>query len=587
MHVGLVTPPGVLGDFVARAVEPAGHLLSVAPSVDALFEQVEREPEVVLFAPVVEDRPAHEALARARDEGLPVARALYLGLLPDDCTRMLREGFARCLALPFQARDLLEALESSARGKLRVLLVDDSALIHKHTVPLLIAAGYDVIEAWDGAEALEVVKTARPDLVLTDVEMPRLDGYALCSALKNDPQTEGIPVVICSSLGEASDLERGFDVGADDYLVKPVVPEELVSRLHSLLATRMLSGRESVLVVDDSAAIRHLVSDCLRRQGFVVTTAVDGQDGLEKAKAGKFELVLTDYDMPRMNGFELVLGLRRDPQTRDIPLVMLTARESKRDQAQMRAAGLTSYLVKPFGPDKCVAIVERVLAESRLARYKEASRLYISEGAVQAAEQLSLSGSLGEIRAREVDATLLFSDISGFTNMSSKMKPAEVVAILNEAFDALCIVIKDFGGDIDKFIGDAIMAVFEARTDFDEGHELRAARAAWGMQRSLDVFNARRPEEPPLVMRIGLNCGPVVRGDIGSRFVRRDYTCIGDVVNRAQRHESKAPLGGVLLSRDLYQRIADRVLVEEMPGITLKGIDEPVSAYILKGFPES
>lgn len=588
MHVGLVTPPGLLGDFVARALEPAGHALSVAPSLNALYEQAESTPDVVLFAPIVEDRPAHEALSRARDDGLVVPRALYLGLVPEDCTRMQREGFSRCLALPFQARDLLEALESSARGKLRVLLVDDSALIHKHTVPLLVAAGYEVSEAWDGAEALEKLKTERADLVLTDVEMPRLDGYALCMALKNDPATEDVPVIICSSLGEASDLERGFDVGADDYLVKPVVPEELVSRLHSLLATRMLSGRERVLVVDDSAAIRHLVSDCLRRQGFVVSTAVDGQDGLEKAKQGRPELVLTDYDMPRMNGFELVLGLRRDPTTRDIPLVMLTARESKRDQAQMRAAGLTSYLVKPFGPDKCVAIVERVLAESRLARYKEASRLYISEGAVQAAEQLSRSGgSLGDIRAREVDATLLFSDISGFTNMSAKMTPAEVVAILNEAFDSLCIVIRDFGGDIDKFIGDAIMAVFETRTEFDDGHELRAARAAWGMQRSLDVFNARRPHEKPLVMRIGLNSGMVVRGDIGSRFVRRDYTCIGDVVNRAQRHESKAPLGGVLLSQDLYLRIADRVIVEAMPGVTLKGIDEPVSAYILKGFPDT
>ncbi|HEY1533869.1 MAG TPA: response regulator, partial [Polyangiaceae bacterium] len=206
MHVGLVTPPGLLGDFVARAVEPAGHALSIAPSLNALYDQAESAPDVVLFAPIVEDRPAHEALTRARNDGLVVERALYLGLVPDDCTRMQREGFSRCLALPFQARDLLEALESSARGKLRVLLVDDSALIHKHTVPLLTAAGYDVTEAWDGAEALEKLKTERADLVLTDVEMPRLDGYALCMALKNDPATEGIPVIICSSLGEANDL---------------------------------------------------------------------------------------------------------------------------------------------------------------------------------------------------------------------------------------------------------------------------------------------------------------------------------------------------------------------------------------------
>jgi class 3 adenylate cyclase len=309
---------------------------------------------------------------------------------------------------------------------------------------------------------------------------------------------------------------------------------------------------------------------------------VDGQDGLEKATAHPPDLVLTDYDMPRMTGFQLVHALRRDASTRDIPIVMLTARDSKRDQAQMRAAGLTSYLVKPFGTDKCIAIVERVLAESRLARYKEASRLYISEGAVKAAEELSRSGAMGEVRAREVDASLLFSDISGFTAMSSKMSPSQVVAMLNACFDALCVVIKNHGGDIDKFIGDAIMAVFEDRPEHDEPHALRAARAAWGMQQALAELNAGK--ERPLVMRIGLNCGLVVRGDIGSRFVRRDYTCIGDVVNRAQRHESKAPLGGVLMSAALYDRIKDHVLVEEMTGLTFKGIDEPQSAFVLKGF---
>jgi class 3 adenylate cyclase len=146
------------------------------------------------------------------------------------------------------------------------------------------------------------------------------------------------------------------------------------------------------------------------------------------------------------------------------------------------------------------------------------------------------------------------------------------------------VQIKEFGGDIDKFIGDAIMAVFEDRPEFTEPHTLRAARAAYAMQRALAAYNARRGDGSPLIMRIGLNAGLVVRGDIGSRFVRRDYTCIGDVVNRAQRHEAKAPLGGVLLSADLHARIADHVIAEEMTGITLKGIDHPVSAFVLKGF---
>jgi CheY-like chemotaxis protein/class 3 adenylate cyclase len=582
MQVGLLTPPGVLREFVQRALAPAGHELITAPDAIALKERLGDAPEVVVFAPSVAGARGVSALRQAQEQGLRPARSIYLGLDSKDCSAAVEGGFTRALSLPFQGQELLEAVELSGRRALTILLVDDSDLIHRHTLPILKGEGYEVVEAWDGEQALALCAERHFDLVLTDIEMPKLDGWELCRRIKEDPKLQHTPVVICSSLSDASHLERGFDLGADEYLVKPVVAEELVSRLQSLLATKMLSERERLLVVDDSAAIRHLVSDCLKRQGFQVTTAVDGQDGFEKATLTKPELILTDYDMPRMTGFELVVALRRDERTRDVPVVMLTARDTKRDQAQMRAAGLNSYLVKPFGTDKCIALVERVLAEKRLARYKEASKLYTSQGAVEAAEAMARSGSLSDVRAKEVDATLLFSDISGFTNMSSKMKPAEVVAILNESFDALCVRIRDFGGDIDKFIGDAIMAVFEDRPQFSEPHALRAARAAWGMQQALVEYNERRGGSP-LVMRIGLNCGTVVRGDIGSRFVRRDYTCIGDVVNRAQRHESKAPLGGVLLSADLYARISEHVEVEEMTGITLKGIDHPVSAFVLKG----
>jgi DNA-binding response OmpR family regulator len=589
VQLGLVTPPGVLAEFVGRALAPAGHELAVAPGVDALLSLSDRPLDVVVFAPVVDGEPAWIALEQAQRAGHDVPRAVYLGLDWESCEEARRRGFAAALTLPFRASELVAAVEASARGKPRVLLADDSELIHKHTLPLLLEAGYEVIQAWDGEQALELVREKRPDLLLTDVEMPRRDGFSLCRALKEQSATASIPIVICSSLGEASDLERGFDAGADDYLVKPVAPAELTSRLSSLLAKRLAESREHVLVVDDSATVRHLVADCLRRQGFRVETAIDGQDGVERAIANPPDLVLTDYDMPRLTGFELVVALRRHASTRDLPIVMLTARESRRDQAQMRAAGLTSYLVKPFGTDKCIAIVERVLAEARLARYKEASRLYISEGAVRAAEALGESREKNAVRAEEVDATLLFSDLSGFTNMSSRMSPREVVDILNDVFDDLCWVIKEQGGDIDKFIGDAIMAVFQAQPGKEERHELRAARAAWGMQAALAAYNARRgvgrdADATPIVMRIGLNAGEVVRGDIGSRHVRRDFTCIGDVVNRAQRHESACPLGGVLLSADLYARLKDEVLVEELPGLKLKGIDTPQSGYVLKGF---
>jgi len=573
-----------LGDFVARAVEPAGHRLIVAPDFTALFGLQEQPSDVVLVAPLVAGKPAEGALEEAQATGLSPERLVYLGLDTGGCEQARRAGFLRALQLPFQARELLHAIEESARGRARVLLVDDSELVHRHTGAILRDAGYDLDQAWDGEAGWEALRQRRPDILLTDVEMPKLDGFELCRRVKGNPDTQSIPVVICSSLGQAENLERGFDAGADDYLIKPVAAAELTSRLTTLLSSRLAAERERILIVDDSAAIRHLVADCLRRQGFCVETAIDGEDGYRKAAAKPPDLVLTDYDMPRMTGFQLVMALRKNPKTRDVPLVMLTARDSSRDQAQMRAAGLTSYLVKPFSNDKCVAIVERVLAESRLLRYKEASRLYISDGAVRAAEELAKAADFGEVRAKEVDATLLFSDISGFTSMSATLEPAAVVNVLNASFDALCVAIKQHGGDIDKFIGDAIMAVFEEAPEFHEPHALRAARAAWAMQRALDQFNEGR--DPPLVMRIGLNSGPIVRGDIGSRHVRRDYTCIGDTVNRAQRHEAKCPLGGVLLSAAVYERIREHVLVEEMSGIELKGIDTPVSAFVLKGFVE-
>jgi len=126
--------------------------------------------------------------------------------------------------------------------------------------------------------------------------------------------------------------------------------------------------------------------------------------------------------------------------------------------------------------------------------------------------------------------------------------------------------------------------VFEDRPDFEEPHALRAVRAAWAMQVSLAEFNRDRPR--PLIMRIGLNSGPIVRGDIGSKYVRRDYTCIGDVVNRAQRHEAKCPPGGVLLSEETHARIAHSVEVEELPGLTFKNVPGVHSGYVLRGFVE-
>jgi len=260
-----------------------------------------------------------------------------------------------------------------------------------------------------------------------------------------------------------------------------------------------------------------------------------------------------------------------------VPTMMLTARTTRRDQAQMRAVGLTTYLVKPFAVDKCVAMVERLLAERRLSAYKEVSRLYISEGTVRAAEEAAKAGDLYRVRAEEREVAVLFTDICGFTSMSQTMEPREVVSVLNEVFDVLCPALKAEGADIDKFIGDAIMAVFENLPARD-AMPLRAVRSALAMQSALARWANDSGRD--LAIRVGINMGRVVRGDIGSRHVRRDYTVIGDVVNRAQRFESNAPRGGVLVGERTYEATKEHIDYGPRQSLKLKGVDEPVGAYV-------
>ena len=573
-------------EFLRRPLEPLGWRLHVAMSEAELREWVvASQPRAVLLPRRVPgaDLGALVAWLRSQPAGKPCA-AILLGTSDADRATARELKADAFLSLPFSDADLLGVVGAATRKKKLILLADDSPMIHRHTVPILEEGGYAVVSAVDGDDALAKVREHGPDLVITDIEMPRLDGYGVCKAIKQNATTSHVPVLICSSLGEAADLEKGFDAGADDYLVKPVLAEELTTRVRHLFYGSMPASRERVLVVDDSPAQRHYVQDCLARQGFDVVTAENGRLGLDKAKALAPALIVSDYDMPVMSGFEMVHALKRDPETRDIPVLMLTARESRRDVAQMRAAGATAYLVKPFAQDKCIATVERTLAERRLYAYKEASRVYISEGAQKAAEERATAGDLGAVRAEERVMSVMFSDICGFTPMSASMPPRAVIELLNEYFDVMCPIVKQHGGDIDKFIGDAIMAVFDDLPG-REAAPARAVRAALAMQAAMPTFNARAPR--PLAMRIGINTGPLVRGDLGSRYVRRDFTVIGDTVNRANRFEGNAPPGGVLISSSTYAELGDLVSVEEREGLQLKGVAQPVRAFVVQSIRDA
>ena len=180
------------------------------------------------------------------------------------------------------------------------------------------------------------------------------------------------------------------------------------------------------------------------------------------------------------------------------------------------------------------------------------------------------------------DASVLFADIVGFTTMSEKMSPSQVALLLNDYLSRMTEVIFKYEGTLDKFIGDAIMAVFGAPLDMPD-HAYRSIMAALEMQERLTEFNAERKEGPHLRIRIGINSGKVVAGEIGS-INKKEYTVLGDTVNTASRLESSvAKPGMVVIGQNTHEMVVGRFECKSLGSFTLKGKEREVSVFEVTG----
>jgi len=225
---------------------------------------------------------------------------------------------------------------------------------------------------------------------------------------------------------------------------------------------------------------------------------------------------------------------------------------------------------------KNAQLAERAKRESelrsRLARYHSPD---VIEHILRA------GGESGLDHASEVTATVLFSDIKGFTSLSEKLSPTEVATLLNEFFTEMTDIIFEYGGTLDKYIGDAIMALFGAPFAHEDD-AVRAVRAALKMQRLLKDRLADDSMMSRLAIRIGINTGIVVAGNIGSPR-RMDYTVIGDAVNVAQRLESIAKPGQILIGGSTYNLVKDHFILNEIGRQRVKGKDVEVAVYEVLG----
>ncbi|MBL8662838.1 MAG: response regulator, partial [Candidatus Odyssella sp.] len=242
-----------------------------------------------------------------------------------------------------------------------VLVIDDDADARDLLRRFLAREGFDTITAADGAEGLRLARQFRPSLITLDVVMPKMDGWAVLQQLRADPALASVPIVMLSILDEQ---EKGFALGAADYLMKPFDRE----RLRSVLTrVKPSAGGGRVLVVEDDDATRALLRDMLTREGCEVETAEDGIAALAKLASGRPDLILLDLMMPRMDGFEFVKAMRtRLGDAADIPIVVLTAKDLTAEDRARLAGEAEKVLRKSLhSREELAAEIRRVLGAAK------------------------------------------------------------------------------------------------------------------------------------------------------------------------------------------------------------------------------
>jgi CheY-like chemotaxis protein len=233
-------------------------------------------------------------------------------------------------------------------------VIDDDATARELIRDQLVAEGFSVAMAGGGLEGLKLAKELQPIAITLDVMMPDLDGWSVLAALRQDPRLAEIPVIMVTILDEH---RRGMALGAAGYLTKPIERDRL-----NLLVQRFRTQarRTRILLVEDDAMQRERVRGWLKGQQWAMREAADGREALARLREEKPDLILLDLMMPEMDGFQLVAALRQEPGWREIPVIVITARDLDAKDRERLNSGIQSVLVKEmFQPAE---LVQRIRA---------------------------------------------------------------------------------------------------------------------------------------------------------------------------------------------------------------------------------
>ncbi|MDP2414475.1 adenylate/guanylate cyclase domain-containing protein [Daejeonella sp.] len=340
-----------------------------------------------------------------------------------------------------------------------------------------------------------------------------------------------------------------------------------------------------ILVVDDEADLELLVKQKFRQKIrdniYEFIFAKNGEEALEMViKHPDLDIILSDINMPVMDGLTL---LSRLPEAN--PMLKAVVVSAYGDMQNIRTAmnrGAFDFICKPVDfmdldltMEKTILHVKQLQETLKAIKENNILKMYVDGNVLNFMAHKEFETSL--LKNETMDATVMFIDVCGFTAITEQLPANTVVKLLNNLFDKIVSEIIAQGGHVDKFMGDAVMAVFRENYHLD-----RAIDAALSIKVKLndgqEVIEDNTEYKPEIA--IGINSGEMISGNIGSASLKRlDYTVIGDSVNLAQRLQSVAKPGQIVITDEVYNKVKESFNCELIGTVTLKNKSQQVIIY--------
>ena len=348
-----------------------------------------------------------------------------------------------------------------------------------------------------------------------------------------------------------------------------------------------------LLLVDDNKNNRDIVSRLLEREGYAVSQAENGREALERLESEHIDLILLDVMMPVMDGIEACRHIKDDPETRLIPVVIMTALSQVDDRVRAIQAGADDFLTKPVNRTELLARIQTSLrlkqtVDSKVGRLKGAQE-YLARFVPQSViRQLEENPDSPEIEKTDQDMSAMFVDVSGYTKLSENMRQTADFMV-EKYFSRYLDVVQILEGDVTETSGDGLMVVFPGADPRE--HALNAVRAALEILKKTTELN-RQLEGivDPISVHIGVNSGIALIGPTkyeGASSVRWTYTALGPAVNLAARIAGVAEAGMICVGPETARRIEGQFTSKELGKQRLKNVKDEVMIHQILGAAES